>query len=389
MTPLAALRAAFGDRVVHERAVPSPATTPSGIAAASTAARGADVAIVFVGGESGLQPHSTVGEARDATSLALTGVQQQLVDAVIDTGTPTVVVLVSGRVHTRPGDRRARRRRSCRPGCPARRAATASPTCSPARSTRRGGCRCRCRAPSARCRCYAVARAGGGRSMFYGDYTDSPDHAAVPLRSRPLVRDLRADGRRRSSRAARRRSRWWSRRRPGTPATGPASTWSSCSCNDDVASVARHQFALCGFARVPLEPGRASERSRFTVDPSRLAFYDPQHALRRRARRLHVPDRRGHRHRRTSPETYWAVSARRHRDERARRLSHHTRATKVHTARASTPRCVRRRAPPTPCGSGSTCRRRSPAPGAPRPSPARAAPPRTGPSRRSGTRSAR
>ena len=28
--------------------------------------------------------------------------------------------------------------------------------------------------------------------------------------------------------------------------------------NDDVASVARHQFALCGFARVPLGPGEAA-----------------------------------------------------------------------------------------------------------------------------------
>ena len=44
---------------------------------------------------------------------------------------------------------------------------------------------------------------------------------------------------------------------------------------DLVASVARPQRMLLGFARLSLAPGQA-RRVTFTVHPSRLAFYDPQ-----------------------------------------------------------------------------------------------------------------
>ena len=44
---------------------------------------------------------------------------------------------------------------------------------------------------------------------------------------------------------------------------------------DQVASVARPDQQLIGFARVALEPGQARQVT-FTVHPSRLAFYDTQ-----------------------------------------------------------------------------------------------------------------
>jgi beta-glucosidase len=44
---------------------------------------------------------------------------------------------------------------------------------------------------------------------------------------------------------------------------------------DEVASVARPDRMLVGFARVSLEPGQARQ-VRFSVHPSRLAFYDPE-----------------------------------------------------------------------------------------------------------------
>ena len=53
----------------------------SGIAEAAEAARRAEVAIVAVGGKSGLMPDCTRGEFRDAADLGLTGVQQALVRA--------------------------------------------------------------------------------------------------------------------------------------------------------------------------------------------------------------------------------------------------------------------------------------------------------------------
>lgn len=68
-----------------------------GFAEAVAAASQAAVAIVVVGDKSGLTDDCTSGEARDRAELGLPGVQQALVEAVVATGTPTVVVLVNGR----------------------------------------------------------------------------------------------------------------------------------------------------------------------------------------------------------------------------------------------------------------------------------------------------
>ncbi|MGO4759263.1 glycoside hydrolase family 3 C-terminal domain-containing protein, partial [Streptomyces sp. 2MCAF27] len=68
-----------------------------GIPAAATAAAGADVAVVVVGDRSGLFGRGTSGEGCDADDLELPGAQRALVEAVIATGTPTVVVLLTGR----------------------------------------------------------------------------------------------------------------------------------------------------------------------------------------------------------------------------------------------------------------------------------------------------
>jgi beta-glucosidase-like glycosyl hydrolase len=64
---------------------------------AVTNASNADVAIVCVGDLAGLFQTGTVGEGSDTDSLALPGVQQQLLEAVVATGTPTIVVLTGGR----------------------------------------------------------------------------------------------------------------------------------------------------------------------------------------------------------------------------------------------------------------------------------------------------
>ncbi|MBN1313656.1 MAG: glycoside hydrolase family 3 C-terminal domain-containing protein [Anaerolineae bacterium] len=65
-------------------------------------ARQSQVAVVVVGGKSGLTHRSTCGEAVDRADLGLPGVQQQLVEAVYATGTPVVVVLLNGRPYTIP-----------------------------------------------------------------------------------------------------------------------------------------------------------------------------------------------------------------------------------------------------------------------------------------------
>jgi beta-glucosidase len=69
----------------------------TGIPAAVAAAVAADVAIVVVGDQAGLFGRGTVGEGNDTDSLDLPGVQRELVEAVVATGTPVVLVLLTGR----------------------------------------------------------------------------------------------------------------------------------------------------------------------------------------------------------------------------------------------------------------------------------------------------
>ena len=69
----------------------------SGFDAAVAAAAASDVAVMVMGDKSGLTSDCTTGESRDVSSLDLPGVQEELVAAVAATGTPIVLVLVTGR----------------------------------------------------------------------------------------------------------------------------------------------------------------------------------------------------------------------------------------------------------------------------------------------------
>ncbi|MEW2463882.1 glycoside hydrolase family 3 N-terminal domain-containing protein [Streptomyces sp. NPDC046994] len=69
----------------------------AGIDEAVRVAREADVVIAVLGDRAGLFGRGTSGEGCDAESLALPGAQQQLLDALLDSGTPVVTVLLAGR----------------------------------------------------------------------------------------------------------------------------------------------------------------------------------------------------------------------------------------------------------------------------------------------------
>ncbi|WP_375342573.1 glycoside hydrolase family 3 N-terminal domain-containing protein [Curtobacterium sp. MCSS17_011] len=69
----------------------------AGFADAVAVASASDVAVVVVGDQAGLFGRGTVGEGNDTESLDLPGVQRELVEAVVATGTPTVMVLLTGR----------------------------------------------------------------------------------------------------------------------------------------------------------------------------------------------------------------------------------------------------------------------------------------------------
>jgi beta-glucosidase len=97
-TILAAVRAAFpGSDVEHAAGGGVSTATDAELAAAVEVARAADVAIVVLGERSGLTDDATTGEFRDRRDLGFSGRQQELLDAVVETGTPVVLVVVSGR----------------------------------------------------------------------------------------------------------------------------------------------------------------------------------------------------------------------------------------------------------------------------------------------------
>jgi beta-xylosidase len=97
-TILDALRSALAHaEIVHARGTGISGGTDAEIASAVEIARGSDVAILVLGERSGLTDDSTTGEFRDRSSLGFHGRQQELLETVVATGTPVVLVVVSGR----------------------------------------------------------------------------------------------------------------------------------------------------------------------------------------------------------------------------------------------------------------------------------------------------
>ena len=92
VTPLAGIRTAVSPntRVTAAGGCKIAGDDTSGVAEAVAIARNADVAVVCVGTKSGLVDGCTSGESSDRSSIELTAAQQQLVEAVAATGTPTV-----------------------------------------------------------------------------------------------------------------------------------------------------------------------------------------------------------------------------------------------------------------------------------------------------------
>jgi beta-glucosidase len=274
VTPLAGLRAATSDgvEVRYARGCEVQGDDRSGFDEAVRAAREADVAIVVVAGKSGLHRPVTVGEGNDATSLELTGVQTELLEAVAGTETPLVVVVLSGRVHTLtraaacanaliqlfpPGEEGGSGLADVLVGAvnPSGRLPITMP-------------RAVGQIPISH-----AYRAGGARPMFFDDYTDCAPtplfafghglsytsfvytnfdvRASTTTEPVEVAVDVRNDGQCAGDEVV------------------------QLYCRDDIASVARPDQLLLGFARVSLDPGQA-RRVTFIIHPSRLAFYDPQ-----------------------------------------------------------------------------------------------------------------
>ncbi|BCJ70971.1 beta-glucosidase [Catellatospora sp. IY07-71] len=84
-------------QIGHAAGATVDGTDTTGFAEAVALARDADVCVVVLGDRAGLFGKGTSGEGCDVAELRLPGVQEQLLAAVADTGTPVVAVLLSGR----------------------------------------------------------------------------------------------------------------------------------------------------------------------------------------------------------------------------------------------------------------------------------------------------
>jgi beta-glucosidase len=95
---LDAFRREFPDAEVrHETGCQVIGDDRSGIAAAVAAAATADVTVLVVGDRSGMFGHGSSGEGCDVSVLTLPGVQDELVEAVLDAANQAVLVVLSGR----------------------------------------------------------------------------------------------------------------------------------------------------------------------------------------------------------------------------------------------------------------------------------------------------
>ncbi|NTW40696.1 MAG: glycosyl hydrolase, partial [Cellulomonadaceae bacterium] len=103
-TVLEALRTELaGAEVTYARGCAVDDDDRSGIAEAADVVAAAEVAIVVVGDQAGLFGRGTVGEGCDRDDLELPGVQRELVEAALATGTPVVLVMVTGRPYAVDG----------------------------------------------------------------------------------------------------------------------------------------------------------------------------------------------------------------------------------------------------------------------------------------------
>ncbi|KAI2468205.1 glycoside hydrolase family 3 protein [Annulohypoxylon bovei var. microspora] len=113
VTPLDGIRAASRGAITYAQGCERWSNAQTGFSAAIAAAQAADIAVVIVGTWSRDQDelwaglNATTGEHVDVSSLALVGAQPHLVEAIIGTGTPTVVVFSSGKPVAEPWISRA------------------------------------------------------------------------------------------------------------------------------------------------------------------------------------------------------------------------------------------------------------------------------------------
>jgi len=271
---LAGIRAAVAPdtEVVYAKGCEIRGEDRSGFAPAAAAARSADVAIVALGGKSGLTQDCTSGEFRDATSLALTGTQQTLVETIVATGTPVVVVLVHGRPLALPwiAERVPAIVDAWLPG---EEGGHAVADVLFGRVNPAGRLPVTIPRDAGQIPIHYGHKSGGGRSQMLGDYSDLPVSPLWPFGHGlsytrfaygPLELSASEIAAHESVRASVEIANVGGR--DGEEVV-------QLYLRDPVASVTRPVLQLAGFVRLSLAAGEA-RRVSFEIDPAQLAFYD-------------------------------------------------------------------------------------------------------------------
>ena len=265
-----ALRAELEDvEVTYAKGCEVQGDDRSGFAAAASAAREADVCVALVGDLAGLFGLGTSGEGCDAEDLRLPGVQAELLAELVATGTPVVVVVVSGRPYAL-GDVHAVAAGLVQAFMPGEEGAGA--ICGVISGRVQPGGKLPVQIPR---------NAGGQPGTYLQPPLGSAESAGISsLDPTPLF----AFGHGRSYTTFALDSLWVSDaeiatdgeltvsvRLTNTGSPGQRREWSSCTCTTSFAQVARPVKQLVGFARVALESGAAADVT-FHVHADRTAF---------------------------------------------------------------------------------------------------------------------
>ena len=262
-----ALAAEWPDAVLdHARGCAVDDDDVTGIPDAVAAATRSDVAVVVVGDHSGLFGRGTVGEGCDRDDLELPGVQRRLVEAVLDTGTPVVLVLLTGRPYAVGWalERCAAVLQAFFPG------EEGGPALAGVLSGRVN--------PSGRLP-VSLPRSAGAQPYTYlhpalggdGDVTTLATSPALPFGHGLSYTSFRHDGL--EVRATTTCEPVVARVRVSNTGTRAGADVVQLYGRDVVGSVTRPVAQLLGFHRLHLEAGESAEVT-FTVPPARLAFTD-------------------------------------------------------------------------------------------------------------------
>jgi beta-glucosidase len=227
-----------------------------------------------VGGKSGLLREDTSGEFRDASDLGLTGLQQRLVEEVVATGTPTVVVLVGGRVFAVPWIAE-HASALLEAWCPGEQGGHAVADVLFGASNPAGRLPISMPHSVGQVPVYYNHRSGSGRSQMLGDYIDGPVRPLFPFGHGLSYTSFAYGELSLSSEAP-----------SPTDLVGIALDVANTGdrdgeevvqvyLRDEFASSSRPAKQLAGFVRLALRAGE-TRRVTFHLDLSLLGFYDPK-----------------------------------------------------------------------------------------------------------------